>query len=293
LTVSKHPEGSNAIAYRPGVAARIARHVLPWMQSVLPNAVYMKFYRSAYATYQWVLHKIHAVGLGATFVFGDRTAKARAALVWKTLPYTMGGVKALENAFELTRRVEERGVPGALVECGVARGGASAIMALTSQIFGTVRRTKWLFDSYEGMPEATAEDYVGEKRGEFIRSLDKGECLGTIEEVGKLMFDELGFEKDEVYLVKGWFQDSVPTHRDQINEIAILRLDGDWYESTKIPLDNFYDKISVGGFVIVDDYATCFGSRRAVDEFMATRNITAPLNEDGRGGVWFEKLKAD
>ncbi|MFM7447889.1 MAG: TylF/MycF/NovP-related O-methyltransferase, partial [Leptolyngbyaceae cyanobacterium] len=91
------------------------------------------------------------------------------------------------------------------------------------------------------------------------------------------------------HLIKGWFQDTVPVYRDKVGPIAILRLDGDWYESTKIPLDNFYDLIVPGGAVIVDDYATCFGSRRAVDEFRLNRDIKSPLNPDGRGGVWFEK----
>jgi hypothetical protein len=72
-------------------------------------------------------------------------------------------------------------------------------------------------------------------------------------------------------------------------KIAILRLDTDWYESTKVPLENFYDQITAGGYIIIDDYLTCFGSRKAVDEYLSNNNIQTEINLDGRGGVWFMK----
>ena len=107
------------------------------------------------------------------------------------------------------------------------------------------------------------------------------------------MFDTLGFSPDDTFLVKGWFQDTVPEHRTRIGDIAVLRLDGDWYESTKIPLENFYDSVSPGGFVIIDDYGTCFGSKKATEEFRQQRQLETPLMADGRGGVWFEKPLKD
>ena len=131
------------------------------------------------------------------------------------------------------------------------------------------------------------------KTGDFIRPLPKGACLGTVEQVEALMFGRLRFSRDDTFLVKGWFQDTVPQHAASVGEIAVLRLDGDWYESTKIPLDHFYDSVAPGGVVIVDDYGTCFGSKKAVDEFRRERNLTSPLIADGRGGVWFEKRPED
>ena len=95
--------------------------------------------------------------------------------------------------------------------------------------------------------------------------------------------------KDKIALVKGWFQDTVASHKDKVGEIAVLRLDGDWYESTKIPLENFYPYISPGGCIIIDDYATCFGSKKATDEFIAENLIDTYLRPDGRGGAWFVK----
>ena len=147
----------------------------------------------------------------------------------------------------------------------------------------------WFFDSYEGLPEPTKEDYENGKTGHFIRPLPSGACLGTIEQVSELLFSKLNFQKDDVHLIKGWFQNTVPKFNNMVGPIAILRLDGDWYESVKIPLDNFYKHISPKGIVIIDDYATCFGSKKATDEFRSEHNITSPLMSDGRGGAWFEK----
>ncbi len=163
------------------------------------------------------------------------------------------------------------------------------MLAMANKNLGKEERTKWFFDSYEGLPEPSKEDYVSGKTGQFIRPLPPGSCLGTIEQVSELMFNTLGFKEEKINLIKGWFQDTVPPHNNKLGDIAILRLDGDWYESTKIPLDNFYSQIPNGGVVIIDDYATCFGSRKATDEFREEHNITTPLNPDGRGGAWFEK----
>jgi O-methyltransferase len=121
---------------------------------------------------------------------------------------------------------------------------------LTSRELGTIKRLKWFFDVYEGLPEPTDEDFKDGKAGEFIQPLSKGSCIGTIEQVGSLLFDKLQLPRDEVHLVKGWFQDTVPSNRNLVGPIAVLRLDGNWYESTKAPLKNTDDQISLGGPVI-------------------------------------------
>jgi hypothetical protein len=162
-------------------------------------------------------------------------------------------------------------------------------MAMAARSMGKATRQKWYFDSYEGLPEPTVDDYQNGKAGVFIQPLPKGACLGTIEQVSDLLFAKLGLDRRDVHLVKGWFQDTVPATKGQIGRIAILRLDGDWYESTKIPLENFYEQVSVGGFVIIDDYATCFGSRKATDEVRGRFGIQSAIWPDGRGGVWFQK----
>jgi len=280
---------SNTITYSPSVVGRTARAVLPVLHKVLPTRGYAAIYKAAYNSYKTLLHFKHWAAVTSRRPFASDQRKLRDHLSLALLSHTMGGRKALENAFDVVARVEADRIPGALVECGVAEGGTAAMMAMTSKALGESERDVWLFDSYEGLPEPTIEDYHDGRAGEFIRPLPKGACLGTVEQVSALFFGKLGFPRDRIHLVKGWFQDTVPLHRDKVTPIAVLRLDGDWYESTRIPLDNFYDKVSPGGFVIIDDYATCFGSRRAVDEFRIEHGISTPLHEDGRGGVYFQK----
>lgn len=277
------------IEYRPSLAGRLARIFIPFIQKLLPAKLYRIVYDRLYMSYKSILRLNYFLRVILARLSGNREKRLKTELTLQLMPYTMGGWKALENAFAVTALVEQKKIKGALVECGVAEGGTAAMMAVTNRELGTYGRHKWFFDSYEGLPEPTAEDYEGGSAGHFIRPLQKGACLGTIEQVSELMFDKLHFPLNEVHLIKGWFQDTVPIHREEIGPIAVLRLDGDWYESTKIPLENFFDQISAGGFVIIDDYATCFGSHKAVDEFRAARNITTPLRPDGRGGAWFEK----
>ena len=281
--------GQTEIAYKPSLAGMAARIIMPFLQKVLPFSAYQWVYNVLYSSYKNLLHGLYLFRVAGAKLFGSKSDKLKTSLTFKLLPYTMGGRKALENAFTVTEMAEQNNIPGALVECGVAEGGTSAMMAMANREIGDVARQKWLFDSYEGLPEPTEEDYMNGKAGEFIRPLPKGSCLGTIEQVEELMFEYLKFPREEVHMVKGWFQDTVPPHKGKLGPIAVLRLDGDWYESTKIPLDNFYEHVSPGGYVIIDDYATCFGSQKATDEFRAEHNITTPLNPDGRGGVWFIK----
>lgn len=275
--------------YKPSLVAKIAKYILPLARQTLPPALYTSIYKASYFSYKELLRYSYLIFLISN-IFSDKTRKIRAKLTWQLLPYTMGGRKALENAFDVVEEIERSKISGALVECGVAEGGTAAMLALANRQLGSSIRAKWLFDSFEGLPEPTEEDFINGRAGEFIRPLPKGACLGTIEQVSELMFDTLKLDRDEVSLVKGWFQDTVPLYKNRIGPISILRLDGDWYESTKIPLENFYDLISDGGVVIIDDYATCFGSKRATDEFRSSRSISSPLIPDGRGGVWFKKV---
>jgi O-methyltransferase len=277
------------IVYQPSLTARMAQSLLPVLRGVLPVRLYKWVYDFLYRSYKRGLRALYFFRVLQAKLFGSKKDALRARLTFKLLPYTMGGRKALENAFNLTALVESKNIPGALVECGVAEGGSAAMMALTNRELGKSSRQKWFFDSYEGLPEPTVEDYIGDKVGPVIRPIHKGECLGTIEQVQNLMFEKLSLSREEVHLVKGWFQDTVPLQRKNVGPIAILRLDGDWYESTKIPLENFYAQITPGGYVIIDDYATCFGSRKATDEFVAALKMNIVLQPDGRGGAWFEK----
>ena len=280
---------SSQIVYQPSVFGRMARIVMPLFQALLPAPIYKRVYDFAYNNYRKALRWSYWFHIILAYFSRDAKRILRARMTKRLLPYTMGGRKALENAFDVVALAEKRAIPGAIVECGVAEGGTAAMMALVSIQYGSVKRPKWFFDSFEGLPEPTAEDYQNGKTGHFIRPLPKGSCLGTIDQVTDLLFNKLRLCQSETQLVKGWFQDTIPGIREKVDKIAVLRLDGDWYESTKIPLENFYPLVVQGGFVIIDDYATCFGSRKAVDEFRTLHRIESLLIPDGRGGAWFEK----
>jgi len=284
-----HAISSKAITYEPSLVGKIARVILPILQKILPSKMFKHVYDNLYWLNKRRIWLTYSIGSAVFGLFQNKEIRIKQSLTRKLLPYTMGGWKALENAFEVVSKVEEESIEGAFVECGVAQGGTAAMLALTSRRLGKTPRQCWFFDSYEGLPEPTAEDYEGTKAGEYIQPLVKGSCLGTIEQVSDLLLNKLQIPKKGIHLIKGWFQDTVAIHKQQVGPIAILRLDGDWYESTKIPLENFYDQICDGGCIIIDDYATCFGSSKAVDEFLSERSINTELLADGRGGAWFVK----
>jgi hypothetical protein len=189
-------------------------------------------------------------------------------------PYTMLSPGQLRNAYRAVRHVKEKNIPGAIVECGCWRGGCGALMAWAGR-----PRTTWLFDSFQGLPAPTALD------GPEAPSLE-GKLVASIDEVREVL-KRLG---TDAQIRAGWFAQTIPAARELIGPIAVLRLDGDWYESTKICLENLYDLVSPGGVVILDDYDYWRGCRAATDEFFAARKITAKKTSiDISGGRQFIK----
>lgn len=203
------------------------------------------------------------------------------ALFRTVRPFTMAGYRRLSNVYDLCRRAVAMGLPGAFVECGAWKGGAAAVMAVVARQEGRGRKT-WLFDSFEGLPEP------GEADGPRARRW-AGRCAAPVGEAERLLFDLLRLDRDRVILRKGWFRDTLPAAGPEIGPIAVLRLDADWYESTRLCLERLYGGVAPGGFVILDDYGTWEGFRRAVDEFLARRGLAAEIVPVDRSGAWFRK----
>ncbi len=159
--------------------------------------------------------------------------------------------------------VIRRGIPGDMVECGVFAGAQCAVMAKAILLAGDKRRVH-LFDSFAGMPQCGPEDH------EFIRSNKRpGEACQTIEDVKRNMA-EWQIPDEMLVYHKGWFADTVPN--SETGPIALLRLDGDLYESTKVCMTHLYPRVSMGGWVIVDDYHLS-GCEKAVREIVAPHPI--------------------
>jgi hypothetical protein len=186
---------------------------------------------------------------------------------------TMVSIERLENLYSQCSKFKNTSY--SFVECGVAKGGCLSMMKYSSgknnKIFG--------FDSFEGMPDITKEDIGDYNKSCPLTDFGKvGDNLsGGIDSVYNT-FHKLNLNMDNVTLVKGFFQDTITDNMiDQVGEIAILRLDSDWYESTKICLERLYDKVINGGIIIIDDYGHWVGAKTAVDEFRNKYNILEPL----------------
>ena len=194
---------------------------------------------------------------------------------WPMIGFTMVGHQRLDNIRTCIERVLADRIPGDFVECGVWRGGSSIFAKAVFNIHGAADRKVWLADSFEGMPVQSESDKIDP---------DLGDALEVSREEVENNFRRFDLLDNNVRFVKGWFHESLP--KAPIEQIAILRLDGDYYRSTMDALDNLYVKLSDGGFVIIDDYIYLAGCKQAVTEFRAKHGITAALMEDAYLVYW-------
>jgi Macrocin-O-methyltransferase (TylF) len=194
----------------------------------------------------------------------------------------------LDNLQSCVVDVIERGVPGDLIETGVWRGGAVIFMRGVLKAYGINDRIVWAADSFEGLPEPDAHKFPVEAKahqGAMMKRVYNHFAVG-VEEVQR-NFQAYGMLDDRVEFLKGWFKDTLPVA--PIKSIAVMRLDGDYYESTRDALVNLYDKLSVGGYVIIDDYGEDSWTycRKAVDEFRDHRSISSPMKKvDSKCYYW-------
>jgi O-methyltransferase len=203
--------------------------------------------------------------------------------VVKVLPKTMLPMPRLFDLFDIVKTANAEGVAGDFVECGVWNGGAVGLMGLANRRFPGPKRIMHLFDSFEGLPPPTVQDtdvfdgYIASGKANEEAAADLaaiGACKGEGQPVVEdFLVNRLGLSRDELVFHVGWFQNTVPAARKSIGDVAILRLDGDWYESTKVCIDNLFDNLVPGGFLVIDDYGCFEGCRQAIDEFFAARGI--------------------
>ncbi|GAB4292306.1 MAG: hypothetical protein Fur0025_27930 [Oscillatoriaceae cyanobacterium] len=206
------------------------------------------------------------------------------ALLQIVRPYTMLSEARLYSLFSLAKQVCEYNIPGNFVECGVAGGGSTALMAAVIQKYTKQPRWLYAFDSFEGMPEPTEADKSNGVPAE-LTGWGTGTCAAP-EASMREVCAKLGVERIAIP-VKGYFQDTLPKMRNAVGTIALLHADGDWYESTKAILENLYDRVSNDGIIQVDDYGAWEGCRQAVHEFEASRHLKFDLNQIDYTGVWF------
>jgi O-methyltransferase len=200
---------------------------------------------------------------------------------WPDEAETMIGIRRLNNIQECVVDVIQRGVQGDLIETGVWRGGATILMRAVLKAYGDPR-TVWVADSFQGLPKPDPETYAADAGTRYFERPELAIPLETV----KANFARYGLLDDQVRFLPGWFRDTLPSA--PIGKLAVLRLDGDMYESTIVALDSLYPKVSRGGYVIVDDYKLerC---RAAVDDFRRDHGISDELREIDWTGVYWQR----
>ena len=200
------------------------------------------------------------------------------ALLQRVRPYTMTSnerVAVLETA---VRHVIAQNYPGAFVECGVARGGSTMAMAYTLLELGVTGRELYLYDTFEGMPEPGGVDRgrFGETAARSWRkrrdAAGRSTWINHGEGEVRANLALTAYPGERLHFIKGKVEDTLPAEAPP-GAIALLRLDTDWYASTRCELDHLYPKLVRGGIVIIDDYFRWQGARKAVDEYTAAHNI--------------------
>ncbi|EMG38439.1 Macrocin-O-methyltransferase (TylF) [Desulfocurvibacter africanus PCS] len=201
-------------------------------------------------------------------------------------PYTMVGEQRLRAIYTHAKRVCREGPEGAFVECGVAAGGSSALIAAVLKRHGKSTARLFSFDTFDGLPSPGVEDRHGGMHAEEA-GWGGGTCAAPLESLLSAT-SSLG-AAEFVTPVQGFFEDTLPRMRGVIGPIAFLHMDGDWYKSTLDILTNLYDQVVPGGYVQVDDYGYWEGCRKALHEFTSGRCIDLALHSIDGIGVWFTK----
>jgi O-methyltransferase len=200
---------------------------------------------------------------------------------WPADAETMIGLKRLDNLQSCVERILEDRVPGDLLEAGVWRGGASIFMRAILKAYGDTARTVWVADSFQGLPKAKPGVWKDDERGHLS---DFATLAVSLDQV-RANFERYGVLDDRVRFLPGWFHETLPSA--PIDRLALLRLDGDMYESTVASIEALYPKLSVGGYCIVDDYYSHSGARQAVTEYREKHGIVEPIEQiDWAGGFW-------
>jgi O-methyltransferase len=194
-------------------------------------------------------------------------------------PYTQAHPVRQRNLVRLGELIDREGVSGAIVECGVLDGGTAALMAWATRDSKPARDAH-LFDAWEGLPETTPEDGVE-------AAAWSGQVVGSPARVAAIM-RRLGVPRDRVHFHRGWFDQTFP--KAQVRPVALVHVDCDFYEPTRLCLEKWYPVLAPGGFMQFDDYDSFSGCRKAVDEFLAGHSeLKMETVGDGARAYFFRK----
>ncbi len=203
----------------------------------------------------------------------------------------MTSIERMYALYLATHYVCAARIPGDIVECGVWRGGSSMLAAMTLLACkGSSERDLYLYDTYSGMTEPEDMDVDAHGRSakqtwHTVQEAGAGWCSASVDEVRKAM-SNTGYPSARLHYIQGRVEETIP--RTMAERIAILRLDTDWYSSTKHELNHLYPRLAQGGVLIIDDYGHWQGARLAVDEYLAATNtkmLLTRVDYTGRVGI--------
>jgi O-methyltransferase len=202
-------------------------------------------------------------------------------------PFTMTSPDKLHGLITATRYIARHNIKGDIVECGVWRGGSMHAVARTLDSVGDHSRDLYLFDTYEGMPPPSEKDtrMDGTTAQELLDKGTRSQTIWAYATLGDVKegFASVPYPAERIHYVEGKVEDTIPDHAPE--SIALLRLDTDWYESTKHELEHLYSRLVSGGVLIIDDYGYWKGSQQATDEFLKTTGERLLLNRAGTGRI--------
>jgi O-methyltransferase len=229
--------------------------------------------------------------------FPDFTAETT-KIIERVQPFTMTSPERISALCEAVGYLCRTNIPGAIVECGVWRGGSLLAAVENLLIFGQTNRAVWLYDTFEGMtaPTAADKDFLGRSAEQLLDESDREDehsvwCWSQLDQVRQLLFST-GYPQERFQFVVGPVEKTIPASLP--DQIALLRLDTDWYESTRHELIHLMPKLVPGGVLIVDDYGHWNGCRQAVDEYFQQHQIPMLLHRidyTGRIGVLLNRIE--
>lgn len=200
----------------------------------------------------------------------------------KVRPYTMTSPERIFTLCEALTYLQKNKIEGDVVECGVWKGGSMMAVALTLLSLDDVDRDLYLFDTFEGMSAPTDDDVdiAGLSAKKLLEVSDKAKdesvwCNAALDGV-KEVIESTGYPRDKTHFIKGMVEQTIPNFAP--DKIALLRLDTDWYESTRHEMEHLFPRLSKGGVLIIDDYGHWQGAKKAVDEYFGKNCIKILLN---------------
>lgn len=209
-------------------------------------------------------------------------------IIKKVKPFTLTSNERIYALLQATKYVIHNDVPGDIIECGVWRGGSMMAVALALLKEKKSEKDLYLFDTYEGMSKPTDLDvsFEGKKADNQFEENKRNEdsadwCLASLDEVKQNVI-KTGYNTEKLHFIKGKVENTLPEYAPK--QIALLRLDTDWYESTKHELIHLFPRLVSGGVLILDDYGYWAGAKKAVDEYFSQTKTQILLNRIDQTG---------